>query len=202
MSRPCARLMAASILSFGMFTLFAFWRTRRSAGLLSGSGPPAFTAMTMSFPMRANCFAMRSHRANMVALRTSKMRPIGGVCLGRPGFSGSGLGNGKTGGAEGTEPSRARSTRASSRTGSASGSEAEPHEHHARHDGAQEGEHDPAASAEVAGRARPPRVAVPHPRLQTPARRGAVHHGGDREDDGRRERPAIRGPEEGGERAH
>src|SRR5690606_17341681 len=76
MSRPGARLMSASILSFVMFTRFAFWRTRRSAGLLSGSGPPALTAMTMSFPMRANCFAIRSHRANMVALRGSKMRPI------------------------------------------------------------------------------------------------------------------------------
>src|SRR5690606_27831787 len=68
--------MAASILSLGMFTLRAFWRTRRRAGLLSGSGPPALTAMVMSLPMRANCLAILSQRANMVALRTSKMRPI------------------------------------------------------------------------------------------------------------------------------
>src|SRR5215469_4566417 len=50
--------------------------TRRRAGLEAGSGPLAFTAMVMSFAMRANCFAMRFQRANMVCLRTSKMRPM------------------------------------------------------------------------------------------------------------------------------
>jgi hypothetical protein len=32
--------------------------------------------MVMSLPMRANCFAIRSHRANIVCLRVSKMRPM------------------------------------------------------------------------------------------------------------------------------
>jgi hypothetical protein len=71
-------LIAASTLSFGMLIARAFWITRRSAGLLFGSEPPAFTAMVMSLPMRANCFAIRFHRANIACLRTSKMRPIAG----------------------------------------------------------------------------------------------------------------------------
>src|SRR2546423_4961862 len=68
--------MAASTRSLGMLTLFAFCMQRRRAGLVLGSGPPAFTAMAISFPMRVNCFAMRSQRANMVDFRTSNMRPI------------------------------------------------------------------------------------------------------------------------------
>src|SRR5579862_4741495 len=63
-----------------MFTARAFWITRRSVGLEAGSAPPDFTAMVMSFAMRANCFAMRFHRANIVALRTSKMRPMAQWC--------------------------------------------------------------------------------------------------------------------------
>src|SRR5215472_10633056 len=70
--------MAASILSFGMLTARAFWITRRSIGFECGSVPPDFTAMLMSFAIRANCFAMRFHRANIVCLRTSNIRPIGG----------------------------------------------------------------------------------------------------------------------------
>ena len=68
--------MAASILSFGMLTARAFWIVRRSVGLEAGSVPPALTAIVMSLAMRANCFAMRFHRANIVCLRTSKMRPM------------------------------------------------------------------------------------------------------------------------------
>src|SRR5688572_25802902 len=68
--------MAASTLSLGMLRLRLFCTARRSAGLELGSLPPALTAMLMSFAMRANCFAMRSQRANIVCLRTSKMRPI------------------------------------------------------------------------------------------------------------------------------
>src|SRR5215831_6921040 len=68
--------MAASILSFGMLTARAFWMTRRNVGFDAGSEPPALTAMVMSLAMRANCFAMRFQRANIVCLRTSKMRPI------------------------------------------------------------------------------------------------------------------------------
>src|SRR6185312_5895209 len=72
--------MADSILSFGMLTARAFWITRRRVGLDAGSGPLDFTAMVMSLAMRANCFAMRFHRANIVALRTSKIRPMGQWC--------------------------------------------------------------------------------------------------------------------------
>src|SRR5579859_3007600 len=53
---------------------------RRSTGLEAGSAPPDLTAMVMSFAMRANCFAMRFHRANIVCLRTSKMRPMRRYC--------------------------------------------------------------------------------------------------------------------------
>ena len=59
-----------------MFAARAFWIARRSAGLVSGLGPPAFTAMAMSLPMRVNAFAILSQRANIVALRVSKMRPM------------------------------------------------------------------------------------------------------------------------------
>src|ERR1700739_4929679 len=59
-----------------MLTARALWIVRRRVGLDAGSEPPAFTAMVMSLAMRANCFAMRFQRANIVALRTSKMRPM------------------------------------------------------------------------------------------------------------------------------
>ena len=68
--------MAFSILSLGMFAARAFCTMRRSAGLVSGLGPPAFTAMAMSFAIRVNIFAIRSHRLNMVALRVSNIRPM------------------------------------------------------------------------------------------------------------------------------
>src|SRR3954471_7232268 len=54
----------------------AFCTWRRNAGLEPTSPPPALTAMLMSLAIRANCFAMRSQRANIVCLRTSNMRPI------------------------------------------------------------------------------------------------------------------------------
>src|SRR5215470_12711170 len=71
--------MAASILSLGMLTARAFWMTRRRAGFDAGSGPPDLTAMVMSFAIRANCFAMRFHRANIVCFLTSNMRPMPSV---------------------------------------------------------------------------------------------------------------------------
>src|SRR6185295_14573108 len=64
-----------------MLTAREFCTARRSAGLELTSLPPALTAMLMSFATRANCFAMRSHRANIVCLRTSNMRPIGARIL-------------------------------------------------------------------------------------------------------------------------
>src|SRR5688572_1971959 len=73
--------MAASTLSFGMLTAREFCTARRSAGLELTSPPPDLTAMLMSLEMRANCLAMRSQRANIVCLRTSKIRPIGARIL-------------------------------------------------------------------------------------------------------------------------
>src|SRR5258705_8991765 len=49
---------------------------RRSAGLPSGFGPAALTAIVISLPTRANALDIRSQRANIVALRVSKMRPM------------------------------------------------------------------------------------------------------------------------------
>src|SRR5690242_15939594 len=60
-----------------MFADRAFWITRRSEGFDSGLGPPFLTAIVISLPMRANVLDMRSQRANIVALRVSKMRPMG-----------------------------------------------------------------------------------------------------------------------------
>src|SRR6185437_7061039 len=68
--------MAASTRSLGMLTLLAFSWQRRRAGLVAGSGPPALTAMAISLPIRENCLAIRSHRANIVDFLTSNMRPI------------------------------------------------------------------------------------------------------------------------------
>src|SRR6187399_2883231 len=59
-----------------MLRLRLFCTARRNAGFELGSDPPALTAILMSLEIRANCFAMRSHRANIVCLRTSNMRPI------------------------------------------------------------------------------------------------------------------------------
>ena len=85
-SRPEARLIADSTLSFGMFTAREFWIARRSAGFAFGSEPPFFTAMVMSLPMRLNCFAMRFQRANIVCFLTSKMRPMNcSIALARSG---------------------------------------------------------------------------------------------------------------------
>src|SRR5687768_1356574 len=58
-----------------MLTARAFWIARRRAGFDSGFAPPDFTAIAMSFATRVNAFAIRSQRANIVALRVSKMRP-------------------------------------------------------------------------------------------------------------------------------
>src|SRR5690349_15087370 len=54
----------------------AFCMMRRSVGLFSGLGPAALTAIVISLPMRANALDILSQRANIVALRVSKMRPM------------------------------------------------------------------------------------------------------------------------------
>src|SRR5438477_10003995 len=68
--------MAASTLSLGMLRARAFWMTRRSEGLLCGFDTAALTAIVISLPMRANALDILSQRANIVAFRVSKMRPI------------------------------------------------------------------------------------------------------------------------------
>src|SRR6202158_5840041 len=59
-----------------MLTARAFWTTRRNSGLPARPGPPPCAAMVMSLPSRANCFAIRSQRANIVCFLVSKMRPM------------------------------------------------------------------------------------------------------------------------------
>src|SRR4051812_17128916 len=69
--------MADSTLSFGIFAERAFWSARRRVGLPSGLVPPDLTAMAMSLLTRVNNFAILFQRANIVALRVSKIRPMG-----------------------------------------------------------------------------------------------------------------------------
>ena len=59
-----------------MLAPFAFCMQRRRAGLESGSGPPAFTAKAMSFPILENVLAILSQRANLDAFLYSNARPI------------------------------------------------------------------------------------------------------------------------------
>src|SRR5690606_9200741 len=55
----------------------AFWIATFSRELDSGLGPPAFTAMEISLPMRVNSLLSLALRAKILCLRFSKMRPIG-----------------------------------------------------------------------------------------------------------------------------
>ena len=57
-------------------TVLLLRRAARTVLVDAGSGPPALTAMVMSLATRANCFAMRFQRANIVCLRTSNIRPM------------------------------------------------------------------------------------------------------------------------------
>src|ERR1044072_1434877 len=59
-----------------MLTARAFCITRRRWEFEVGSGPADLTAIVMSLPIRANCFAMRFQRANIACFLTSKMRPM------------------------------------------------------------------------------------------------------------------------------
>jgi hypothetical protein len=68
--------MARSMLSFGMFSRLALAMIARSAGLFSGYGPPAFTAMAICLPIFVNVLAMWPHRFSFVALRYSNALPI------------------------------------------------------------------------------------------------------------------------------
>jgi hypothetical protein len=71
-----------------MLTAFAFWKQRRKAGLLSGSGPPFLTAMAISLPMRVKFLAILSQRANMADLRTSNILPMVETHFGRANLRG------------------------------------------------------------------------------------------------------------------
>ena len=68
--------MARSTLSLGIFTALAFWMTARNLELLAGSGPPSFTAITMSLPIRVKALLMADQRFIFRALRNSKALPI------------------------------------------------------------------------------------------------------------------------------
>src|SRR5690606_14665017 len=68
--------MARSTFSLGIFTALAFWITARSRELASGSGPPSFTAITISFPMRVKALDMADQRFIFLAFLNSKALPI------------------------------------------------------------------------------------------------------------------------------
>ena len=63
-------------MSFGMFMPRAFWMAIFSRELESGLGPPAFTAMAISLPMRVKSLLSLALRAKILCLRFSKMRPM------------------------------------------------------------------------------------------------------------------------------
>ena len=56
--------------------LLALAMMARNAGLFSGSGPPAFTAMAICLPILVKVFAMCPHLFSFVALRYSNALPI------------------------------------------------------------------------------------------------------------------------------
>ena len=62
----------ASMVSLGMETARPFWIARRSAGFVSGSSPPAFTAVVISRTTRVNALDTDLLRAMMVALQAEE----------------------------------------------------------------------------------------------------------------------------------
>ncbi|MCY1313124.1 hypothetical protein D9M70_636210 [compost metagenome] len=68
--------MALSTLVFGMFAALAFWITALRRELVAGSGPPDFTAITISLPMRVKVFAIELHRFIFRAFLNSNALPI------------------------------------------------------------------------------------------------------------------------------
>src|SRR5262245_47161985 len=68
--------MAASTRSLGMLTPLAFCMAARRRRLESGLGPPAFTAITISRPMRVKSFAIWPQRFILRAFRNSNARPM------------------------------------------------------------------------------------------------------------------------------
>src|SRR5690554_3068100 len=68
--------MAASILSFGIFTALALLTAVLSLELDSMCGPPSLTAMAISLPIRVNCTAILAHLLNFRSLRNSNALPI------------------------------------------------------------------------------------------------------------------------------
>src|SRR5574344_224311 len=71
-----ARLIAASILSLGIFSAFALRIAWRSFGFISGSGPPSFAAIVIILPSFGNTFDMWPHLFIFAALRYSNALPI------------------------------------------------------------------------------------------------------------------------------
>ena len=80
-SLSVAFLIARSTFSFGMLADFAFWITARKRELASGFGPPSFTAITISFPIRVNALAMADQRFIFRPFLNSKALPIAKKCI-------------------------------------------------------------------------------------------------------------------------
>src|SRR5574344_3109594 len=71
-----ALLIALSILSLGIFSLFAFSIRERRRGLESGSVPPALAAIVISFPNLVNVRAILPQRLNFLSFLKSSALPI------------------------------------------------------------------------------------------------------------------------------
>jgi hypothetical protein len=59
-----------------MFSRLQVAMIGRNAGLFSGSGPPALTAIAICLPRRVKVFAMWPHLFNLVAFLYSNALPI------------------------------------------------------------------------------------------------------------------------------
>ena len=62
--------------SFGMLAALAFCTTARKRELVSGFGPPSLTAITISFPILVNVFAIADQRFILRAFLNSNALPI------------------------------------------------------------------------------------------------------------------------------
>ncbi len=76
LSFPLARLIAASILSFGILFAFAVAIALLNFGFISGSVPPSLAATCMALASLGKSLLILSHLASLEALRYSNARPI------------------------------------------------------------------------------------------------------------------------------
>src|SRR5690606_8850922 len=75
-SLSLALLIALSTFSLGILAAFAFCITALSLALVSGLGPPSLTAITISFPILVNVFAIADQRFIFLAFLNSNALPI------------------------------------------------------------------------------------------------------------------------------